>query len=351
MGALNSNVSGSFNTAVGRGAMYNINTGSSNTALGYHALLGFYSSGGGNTAHSNVAIGREAMSNMFSGNENVALGNNALKNSIDQLQSVAIGHNALIGVGSGYHNVALGFNTLNSGGAEFKNTAVGHNALSNISLTGSYNTALGSSALDVTTSGSYNTAIGYGSNVATGSLSNSTAIGARAQVASVNSMVLGSINGINGATADTKVGIGTTAPVSKLNVVGDVGLSDGSTVASNGVVTILLSNGTGATSVAGQIVVVDPANDNSYVTTNAAGNTAVIGVVYETGVAAFQPCRVAVAGVVNVIANGTILRGQHCITSTTLGAAGAVGVPGAGSSIGVWLTAPASGSSGKVLLK
>ncbi len=33
-----------------------------------------------------------------------------------------------------------------------------------------------------------------------------------------NSLVLGSINGVNGASADTKVGIGTTAPVSTLNV-------------------------------------------------------------------------------------------------------------------------------------
>lgn len=62
-------------------------------------------------------------------------------------------------------------------------------------------------------------------------------------------------------------------------------------------------------------------------------------------------CRIAVNGVVNVTANGTILRGQHCITSTTAGAANAIGSPGAGTSIGVWLTAPSSGNLGKVLLK
>ncbi len=36
-----------------------------------------------------------------------------------------------------------------------------------------------------------------------------------------NSLVLGSINGVNGASSDTNVGIGTTAPVRQLHVVGD----------------------------------------------------------------------------------------------------------------------------------
>jgi hypothetical protein len=49
-------------------------------------------------------------------------------------------------------------------------------------------------------------------------LTNTTAIGANANVTQANSLVLGSINGVNGATADTNVGIGTTAPQSKLQV-------------------------------------------------------------------------------------------------------------------------------------
>ena len=51
-------------------------------------------------------------------------------------------------------------------------------------------------------------------------LTNTTAIGANAQVSQSNSLVLGSINGANGATADTLVGIGTTAPKAKLEVTG-----------------------------------------------------------------------------------------------------------------------------------
>jgi hypothetical protein len=51
-------------------------------------------------------------------------------------------------------------------------------------------------------------------------ISNATALGANAQVTRSNSLVLGSINGVNGATVDTNVGIGTTAPQAKLHVEG-----------------------------------------------------------------------------------------------------------------------------------
>jgi hypothetical protein len=51
-------------------------------------------------------------------------------------------------------------------------------------------------------------------------LDNATAIGALARVDCSNCLVLGSINGVNFATADTFVGIGTTAPAAKLHVSG-----------------------------------------------------------------------------------------------------------------------------------
>lgn len=62
------------------------------------------------------------------------------------------------------------------------------------------------------------TFLGYLAGANTSGLTNTTAIGARAMVSQSNSLVLGSINFINGATADTKVGIGTTAPSAKLHV-------------------------------------------------------------------------------------------------------------------------------------
>jgi hypothetical protein len=57
-------------------------------------------------------------------------------------------------------------------------------------------------------------------NSGNSNLSNTTAIGANATVGANNSLVLGSIAGLNGATADTLVGIGTPTPTAKLDVRG-----------------------------------------------------------------------------------------------------------------------------------
>jgi hypothetical protein len=73
------------------------------------------------------------------------------------------------------------------------------------------------------TSGNTNTAVGDQADVASGNLTNATAIGAYAQVSQSNSLVLGGISGLNNCNApncsDTNVGIGTTAPATRLHVV------------------------------------------------------------------------------------------------------------------------------------
>ncbi len=84
--------------------------------------------------------------------------------------------------------------------------------------TGSNNSFFGSNAGAANLSGTSNTMIGSSANLAAGGLSNSTAIGANASVAQSDSLVLGSINGVNGATANTSVGIGTTTPKAPLDV-------------------------------------------------------------------------------------------------------------------------------------
>jgi hypothetical protein len=66
-----------------------------------------------------------------------------------------------------------------------------------------------------------NTAIGAYSDSAPG-ITNATALGYQAKVTQSNSLVLGSINGVNGATASTNVGIGTTAPKARLDVIGPI---------------------------------------------------------------------------------------------------------------------------------
>ncbi len=93
-------------------------------------------------------------------------------------------------------------------------TAVGDNAL-NADTSGSYNTALGYDAGNVNTTGSGNTLVGYLANPGSNNLTNAAAIGANAEVTESNALILGSIAGVNGATASTSVGIGTTTPNSK----------------------------------------------------------------------------------------------------------------------------------------
>jgi hypothetical protein len=141
--------------------------------------------------------------------------------------------NANSDTATGYQ--ALGANTTGS-----NNTADGAGALYS-NTTGNFNTASGWSALDADTTGSYNTASGFnagyptdntkvtgGQNTflgaqtfpSTGSLSNATAVGANAEVGESNALVLGSINGVNGATASVNVGIGTTTPGAPLEIDG-----------------------------------------------------------------------------------------------------------------------------------
>ena len=87
--------------------------------------------------------------------------------------------------------------------------------------TGSNNTAVGVGALYANGAGSSNTALGWVADVASGNLTNATAIGAQAYVSQSNSIVLGSINGVHGATSSTNVGIGTPAPAYTLDVQGN----------------------------------------------------------------------------------------------------------------------------------
>ena len=71
------------------------------------------------------------------------------------------------------------------------------------------------------TTGIRNTVIGAFADLGSNNLDNAMAIGANAQVTQSNSLVLGGINGVNNAIADTNVGIGTTAPVNVLHLNGN----------------------------------------------------------------------------------------------------------------------------------
>lgn len=222
-----------------------------NVALGDSAMA----HSGGN--HNSVAIGNNSIKTCIACYDNVSIGFEALKNGwVDTDYNVAIGSGAMreggsyaIGIGFqamykggtsgstaighfalynsiwGFDNTAIGYGTMNKNingsynstlGASSlvnnivgnSNTAIGKETLKNTNA--SKNTAIGDSAGFANTTGTLNTFIGYQAN-GSATITNATAIGANANVTASNSLVLG--NNVN-------VGIGTTAPTEKLDVVG-----------------------------------------------------------------------------------------------------------------------------------
>jgi hypothetical protein len=135
--------------------------------------------------------------------------------------NTAVGDGALLVDTSGAGNTAVGDDALVENDSGAGNTAVGQGSLE-INVKGSFNTAIGWLSGVTVKDGSFNTGLGYfaGPDFSAEGISNSTAVGAYADVSVSNALVLGSINGVNNATADTNVGIGTTAPSSALDVEG-----------------------------------------------------------------------------------------------------------------------------------
>ncbi len=183
LNAGNLTMTGGYNTAFGRNTLSSNTSGFNNTALGDQSLaannIGWY----------NTSIGDRALSSNTSGHDNTASGQAALYNNDD-----------------GDYNTASGVAALND------NTA------------GDFNTAHGSYALSTNTTGTNNTAIGGIADVGTNNLTNATAIGAFALVSQSNSLVLGSIAGLNFATNTVRVGIGTNIPQTRLDLGGDLSL-------------------------------------------------------------------------------------------------------------------------------
>ena len=136
--------------------------------------------------------------------------------------------NAFFGYNAGFANVN-GTNNALFGPQASVNNAGSSNSIfgglaGQLSTTGNFNTFLGALAGTSNRTEDNNTIVGARADDATG-VTNGTALGFRAQVTQSNSLVLGSINGVNGASADTDVGIGTTAPQDRLDVNGIIRVS------------------------------------------------------------------------------------------------------------------------------
>ncbi len=208
--ALSSNTTGYYNSANGAEALYFNTTGNNNTANGYNALVN------NTTGSYNTAAGSDAL-NHNNADGNTANGYRTLYSNTSGNQNAASGYEALYASTTGSANAAYGYQSLYSNSTGSNNTASGQNSLVN-NTTGSRNTAVGDSTLLSNIVGSTNSALGHYANVGANNLSNATAIGANALVGQSNSVVLGSIAGMNSASSDAKVGIGTTTPQQKLNV-------------------------------------------------------------------------------------------------------------------------------------
>jgi len=189
-------------------------TGVGNNAFGIHALAN--NTTGGN----NTALGPNTLSANTTGSSNTASGVGALFVNTVGGENTATGDRSLSSNTTGNDNTAFGAVTLFDNTAGSGNTATGTGALE--SSYGSFNTAIGYGSGQVVPfdhlTGSNNTAVGTSSAFSSAALTNATAIGANAEVSASNSLVLGSIKGVNSATADTMVGVGITAPVYKLHV-------------------------------------------------------------------------------------------------------------------------------------
>ncbi len=205
------------NTALGSAALAAITTGLFNTATGYQSLNS--NLGGGN----NTATGALALKANTAGNGNTATGAQSLKVNTTGNNNTANGESALTNNTTGINNTATGKSALFANTTANNNTAVGSGVLK-VNTTGAANTAIGSDAFNTNITGSNNTGLGSFTRVTVDGLTNATAVGAFAEVGASNSLVLGSVAGF--FTQATNVGIGTTTPTARLDVVGKIKISD-----------------------------------------------------------------------------------------------------------------------------
>jgi hypothetical protein len=180
------NTEGAGNSFFGHGSGSNNGTGDRNSYFGYNSA--FFLLGG----FGNAFFGYES----GFGTEFASTGSN----------------NSLFGYQSGYSLETGQDNTFSGYRSGYENTDGNRGAF------------FGYAAGDSNTVEDNNTFVGAYSDFNPGKdpkinpVTNATAIGYRAFVSKSNSMVLGSINGVNDATASVSVGIGTTAPDSPLHV-------------------------------------------------------------------------------------------------------------------------------------
>jgi hypothetical protein len=240
---------GYYNTSGGHNAYFGAYAGNSSGAANYNTFVGTYA-GYNNTASENSFFGRRAGYGNTSGVHNSHFGHDAgysVSTTSDNSffgykaghgatgrQNAAFGseagpaaggdYNAFFGRGAGEKNTGndnsfFGWRAGNNNTTGFSNSFFGEWAGQN-NTTGSNNAFFGDVAGASNTTESNNSFIGTRSTGFAG-ITNATALGYRAQVRQSNSLVLGSIAGLNGAAANVNVGIGVPAPQRQLHLKGN----------------------------------------------------------------------------------------------------------------------------------
>ncbi|MEZ5426818.1 MAG: tail fiber domain-containing protein [Pyrinomonadaceae bacterium] len=150
----------------------------------------------------NIFAGTGAGTNNTTGNGNAFFGRLAGTNNTTGINNAFFGFNAGSANNGGGANTFIGVNAGTANVGSSNNTFIGANA-GNTNLTSNGNTYLGANS--------------DGGLLVT----NSVSIGQKAYVGQSNALVLGSINGVNGATASTDIGIGTSTPSTRLHIKDD----------------------------------------------------------------------------------------------------------------------------------
>ena len=246
------NTGGALNTFVGARAGEQNSTGFANSFFGL-------SSGAENTTGtSNSFFGIGSGASNATGSGNSFFGSNAGLNVVGENDNSFFGSSAGDNLVSGNRNSFFGANTGGSFNSGSRNTLIGDSA--------GYSFQSGSSD---------NTLVGYRTTNLGNSI-NSTAIGSRARINCSNCMILGSVNGINGATSSINVGIGLISPQRPLHVSGS-STATGITPHSDAVI-VAERNGDAA-----YINILTNENQSSGILFGNQGSTADAGIFFNTG--------------------------------------------------------------------